>query len=753
MAGLYSKNDLGEVQLNLKDALQKLYKTGIQEDLRLFAFANSIYSEVRSGVTRTNAETGQAEVIPNEIKSLINEPFTNENGQVIQRTKFVTNKFTFSSNNLVYFEKIGVPGFDQRAQYVDTIITADAVAGGVGFIRLPNNAVLNTQRIIGNDGTIYYILDNAAANSDFRISTSENGEAIADVSSILDSNNITAAGGAAIRDPNPLGSPVVVSENGSIVSVQVESAGSGYEIERTDRPGGFLSGESYTITDVGNFLWSTIGGPNQDADGNETATVGTQFTASFADPALNDSTKSGAAIRTLDSSTAQTVDVNVIGERSGASNAIIKLKIINGSISRTDLIDIVNGGSGYFADEPLKPIRQCRLNRFGQQETPQLQKCKNYSDYQDRLIHRSFKYTVPTGNNDIDYDTVALGYEGALVSGQYLYQTKNAGEDGFFLYDPLTQKDLYLGQVYDQEVAIGTGVSTPSLLMRRFDKITSLNLLNIASLDSSSRITDYDDNVFSVASSLGSQLRSLTDTVESIRQSFKTLLQNNKRQRIVTDELNTLGTDYNIFEGRNFNSTFRMIFRDPDGVIDRSEVNFNLLNSLEREDGVEVTANNVKYHAPGIWLKTGLNPQGEVSYKRAFSTDDKPYASSKGGVVLSPIINELTNNVPYNSDNAAFAPVADSNKNKYSISAAYLKPGGDILKGFVSNIGTVVQNLSATPSNGGFVYHRNLNDQTINDVKGYPLFDYYDPTGNIQSPYILVEEGSTTPNEPENAVP
>ena len=79
MAGLYSKNNLGEVQLNLKDALQKLYDTGIQEDLRLFAFANSIYSEVRSGVTRTNAETGQAEVIPNEIKGLINEPFTNEN--------------------------------------------------------------------------------------------------------------------------------------------------------------------------------------------------------------------------------------------------------------------------------------------------------------------------------------------------------------------------------------------------------------------------------------------------------------------------------------------------------------------------------------------------------------------------------------------------------------------------------------------------------------------------------------------------
>ena len=670
-----------------------------------------------------------------------------EAGQVIQRTKFATNKFAFSSNNLVYFQKIGVSGFDQRAQYVDTDLVQGALAGAAnptGSIRIPGVSVSNTQRIIGDNGTVYYILDNAAAGGDFRISLSSGGAALTDATGLgAARDNITAAGGAAVRDPNPLGAPVIVSENGSIVSVQVSSAGSGYEIERTDRPGGFVSGESYTITDVGNFLWSTIGGPNQNADGNETAVVGTQFTASFTDSALNDSTKSGAAIRTLDSSTTQTVDVNVIGERSGASNAILRLKITNGSISRTDLIDIVNGGSGYFADESLKPIRQCRLNRFGQQETPQLQKCKNYSDFQDRLIHRSFKYTVPTGTDDIDYSTAVLGYEGALVSGQYLYETKDAGEDGFFLYDPLTQKDLYLGQVYDQEVTIGTNVSVPSLLMRRFDTITSLNLLNIASLDSASRINDYDDNVFSVADNLGSQLRSLTDRVESIRQSFKTLLQNNKRQRVVTDELNTLGTDYNIFEGRNFDSSFRMVFRDPDGVIDRSDVEFEYLNGLEGEDEVETRADQtggVSYHAPGMWLKTGINPQGEVLYKRAFSTDDKPYSSTKGGVVLSPLINKLTNDVPYNATNAAFAPVADSNENKYSISTAYLKPAGDIVKGFVSNIGTVVQNLSATPSNGGFVYHRTLTPQTITNVKGYPLFDYYDPTGNIQSPYILVVE-------------
>ena len=750
MAGLYSKNNLGEVQLNLKDALQKLYDTGIQEDLRLFAFANSIYSEVRSGVTRTNADTGQAEVIPNEIKGLINEPFTNESGQVIQRTKFVTNKFAFSSNNLVYFQKIGVSGFDQRDQYVDTDITANALDGSAsGTIRIPGFSVLNTQRILGDDSAVYYVLDNTtAAGGDFRISLTSGGTALTASTGLTAArDNITAAGGAAIRDPNPLGAPVVVSENGSIVSVQVVGSGSGYEIERTDRPGTFVTGKTYTITEVGNFAWSTItsdaGFPAPDADGNETVTAGYQFTSSFTNAALNDATKSGAAIRTLDTSTAQTVDVKVVGERSGSSNAIVRLKIVNGSISRTDLIEVVNGGSGYFADEPLKPIRQCRLNRFGQQETPALQKCNNYSAFQDRLIHRSFKYTIPTGTDEIDYSTAVLGYEGSLQSGQYFYETRDAAEDGFFLYDPLTQKDLYLGQVYNQEVEINTGVSTPSLLMRRFDTITSLNLLNIASLDSTSRISDYLDNTFSVSTGLGDQLRSLTDRVESIRQSFKTLLQNNKRQRVVTDELNTIGTDFNIFEGKNFDSTFRLIFRDPDGVIDRSDVTFTLLNALESQDGVEVTAGNITYHAPGMWLKTGSDADGNALYKRAFSTDAKPYASTKGRVVLSTILNKLATG-DYNV--GTFSSVAESGENKYSISTAYLRSGGEFVQGFVSNIGTVVQNLSASPRNGGFVYHRTLTSQVIGAVTGYPLFDYYDSASNLRTPYILVDEGALVNN-------
>jgi len=945
MSGLYSKKNLGEVQLNLKDGLQKLYETGIQEDLRLFAFANSIFSEVRSGVTRTNADTGQAEVIDNEIRGLVNKPFTNESGVVVKRTKFVTNQFTFSSGNLVYFDKIDISGFDQRQQFRDTTLGEAASTGdAVNQIKLGQGPDVEVgDRLIANNGDVFYVLEDATKNTSFSISTAPGGaeitgDALAAVLPTLDTDAI-------VRKTGAEGAPLILSENGSIVAATVTGAGGGYEVERTDRPGSFEADTTYKILTVGSFDWVSIGGPTE-----ANAAVGVSFTSS-ANVSGQDNAKSGTAVRSLDTSTAKSVDVNVIGERSGSSNAVLRVRILNGKLSRTDLIEVVDGGSGYFSDEPLKIVEQCRLNRFGQQETPQLQKCKNYSEFQDRLVHRSFKYTIPTSTwsfdgsasasgiygfisinpytgewtytldndltttqalgdtalgeaastgdaanqiklgqgpnvevgdrlianndevfyvldnatantsfsisttpggteitgddlvavlptldtgakvrktgtesfiarvtdengandeqtinvtiegtddvpvvtsnvsdasgtviedsghvsivngivsvsgtlssspNDIDYTTAVLGYEGELSSSNYFYQTRDAGEDGFSLYDPITQKDLYLGETYDQQFDIPTTVTSPSLLMRRFDTITSLNLLNLDSLSAAARISDYVNNVFSVGENLASQLRSYTERVESIRDSFKTLLQNNTRQRLVTDEKNTLGTQYNIFEGRNFDSTFRLIFRDPDGVIDKTEngnpvVNFSMLNEMDIEDEIETPEiSGVVYHAPGIWIKTGADPvTGTPLYKRAFSTDDKPFSSSKGHLVLSPILYKKSSG---NYATGGFEEAEEEGDNKYSISTAYLTSGGTFVQGFSSNIGTIVQNLSASPRNGGFVYHRTLEPKPLTTdvgaVMAYPLFDYLDSSNTIREPYILTVQGieeDIEPNQP-----
>jgi hypothetical protein len=584
MAGLYSKKNLGEVQLNIKDALQKLYAPGIQEDLRLFAFSNSLYSEIRSGITKIDADTGEEIEVPNEIFGLINEPFTDDNGTVINRTKFITNKLAFSSNNDVFFQKISNVAFtlDRRTNFTE-------------------------------------------------------------------------------------GAPIVVSQNGSVVNVEVIGSGSQYEIMNS----------------------------------------------------------SGNAVP-LPSS----IQVNVRGKKSGAENAIVEITIdADGGISKIVSPAVVFGGSGYFEDEDLELITQCQINRFGQQETPALHKCKNYPTTANRLYHREFKYTIPALGQEIDYETVSLGYKATLGQTKYFYQTRDAGEGGFFLYDERSQKWVYLGDFYDNQFAIELR-NEPLLTIRRYDTITSLNLLNLDSLDSSSHFFSYREG-FSVANNLGAQIRTLTQNVENIKDSFKYLLQNNKRQRLVTDEKNTLGTQYNIFEGKNFDSTFRLIMRDPDGVIDRSDVEFVNLRLLEDPEEVELTAGGVTYHIPGLYL----NMDGV--YKRAFSTDDKPFLSARGKNFISPLLDKLSGSTNYATGN--FVPRASSGENKYSISTAYLRPGGEILVGFNTTIGSLVQNLSSTAPNGGFVFHRALTTPTINagsGVQGWPLFDY-EHQGVTYSPVIL----------------
>ena len=120
---------------------------------------------------------------------------------------------------------------------------------------------------------------------------------------------------------------------------------------------------------------------------------------------------------------------------------------------------------------------------------------------------------------------------------------------------------------------------------------------------------------------------------------------------------------------------------------------------------------------------------------------DKPFSSSRGRVVLSPILNKLSSG-DYSTGTFVSATDADP---RYSISTAYLLPGGAYVQGFTSNIGTIVQNLSASPRNGGFVYHRTLSTQALTTdqgaVIGYPLFDYVDTSGTLRNPYILVEQG------------
>jgi hypothetical protein len=272
--------------------------------------------------------------------------------------------------------------------------------------------------------------------------------------------------------------------------------------------------------------------------------------------------------------------------------------------------------------------------------------------------------------------------------------------------------------------------------MKRNDVITDTNLLNIASLDSRSFIFTHDDaESFQSGSNLADRLRSQSLDVKEVRNSFKYVVQNTTRQRKVEDALNPLPTQYNIFEGKNFDSTFRYILRDPDGVLDATganEVTFGDLGALLLDDQIEVERGGEKIICPGIYLKSG------DKFKRAFSVDTKPFYSQKGGFrVLSPSIYEKISG-DYNTGTFGLVAAGDG---RYSLSASYYKGGAsDIIKGFDSIVGTLIQNLSVATNLGGFAFssEKPIVDIVGTTVKSFPLISYDFETTTYSPRFLYV---------------
>jgi len=94
--GLTRSKNLSERTLNLKNALQKLYAPGIEDDLDLFSLSSTVESSVISG--KLSNERAQ-------IFGLSGEVLTSLSGIKQNRTKFLSKFFTFTDLNEVYFRK------------------------------------------------------------------------------------------------------------------------------------------------------------------------------------------------------------------------------------------------------------------------------------------------------------------------------------------------------------------------------------------------------------------------------------------------------------------------------------------------------------------------------------------------------------------------------------------------------------------------------------------------------------------------
>lgn len=94
--GLSRKKNLSEKNLNLKNAIQKLYAPGIENDIELFSLSSKVESSIVSGPL-SNKDS--------QIIGFRNEFIKDVLGNVSSRTKFLTKYFTYTDNNKVYFSK------------------------------------------------------------------------------------------------------------------------------------------------------------------------------------------------------------------------------------------------------------------------------------------------------------------------------------------------------------------------------------------------------------------------------------------------------------------------------------------------------------------------------------------------------------------------------------------------------------------------------------------------------------------------
>ena len=503
---------------------------------------------------------------------------------------------------------------------------------------------------------------------------------------------------SSIKSPNP-------DESNEIYGLVNESLtdSSGKSIPRTK----FVT-QSYTFSD-GNIVWVDRGigslkvsGPGSIVNLSVTG-VGTQYGVRDVDG--------------LDLYYPATIRVNLKGLVSGSTDAVAELTVNQDrTLSRT--AKIISGGTNYVDGELLEPIPVLQtsegLIRDGEwdPETTRLILTENGENYLQTEGEIAILAQVPGDKfYHLVYDNNVIGYTATLKNEKYFYTVKSASQTGFFLYDEKESEWVYLGEQYDS-IQLIPQISPELIQLSRSDTLTSDSLAQLYLLNGRSFFFSYDE-FYESGLSLSNNISSISSTVQGIKTDLETFIQNVKFQN--ADD--SLGFPYNSLSGTNIQSDYRVIFRDPDSVLDGFEFS-QLRDLVSGKDQNQINGENI----PGIWLFTG------EKYQRIFSSDDKPFFSQSGFNFLSPVIKDFDGN--------------DQTVNQFSIGTGYYKPGAPknnaYVKGFDTQLGTLVQNLSTDVNNGGFVYYRQLTPLTVrNSVESLDLFAYVD-LNQVKSARVLV---------------
>ncbi len=122
--GLSRSLNLSEKNLNLKEAVQKLYAPGIQDDIDLFSLSSQIKSFIFSGPESDNNS---------QVIGLRSEFLKQTDGTIAKRTKFLTKGDTYSEGDAVWFDKYDLP-LSQPVDAVNPIFSVNGSLPSLSFL-------------------------------------------------------------------------------------------------------------------------------------------------------------------------------------------------------------------------------------------------------------------------------------------------------------------------------------------------------------------------------------------------------------------------------------------------------------------------------------------------------------------------------------------------------------------------------------------------------------------------------------------
>ena len=557
MAGLSRKLNLSERDINLKEALQKLYSPGIEEDVELFSLSSQITSLANSGTERQEKPVAQIITLETQLFK------PNTTSPALKRTRFGTKDYTFATGNKVYFDTytLGVGG------NVDVVAPVYSVNGSIAQIQVKSsgdgfffrkNSSLGEVRNLTTDVVVEGVVLRG------RISGAQN--ALATINFVIDSTSYSTA-------------------NVSSYVLNGTSYAAG-------QPANDIYGSGHDFQLNANGSWNYTA----DSDSNALNTD-VNIRVNFANNVFKEYTLVSIA--------------QSISNQSGTlilppTNAPAELSEYTGFYTRRfkiGSITLTSRGTGYILGENLDVLEGVVINS---------------SDNTSLYLEKQADYLY-SGKNP------------SLVTTNYLYDVVKGGPDGFYLYDSLLQKYLFLDKEKDK-TQLNESVENREIRLERFDGVNVKNIFNLRFSSSSVGINSYSDR-FRVGGKIVDNINNLQSLAARLTKDAELSIQNTRLPLTTTDERNDLGFEFNRFVGVGGRMRQRLILRDQDFILSPNNdwiTEAKLKTAFESGRRFEVIYEGLKKRIPGLFIKVG------AEYKRAFSTRDKPFFTSIGSTITNP---------------------------------------------------------------------------------------------------------------------